>query len=88
MARLRIRIFSSNENFGVGILLNRHFCLLPTYPALLFQKLSSTTTKMATEVLKVSNREEDQMNNEPSMSGTTKVGVIIPPPDIKGLFAS
>ena len=33
--------------------------------------------------LKVSNREEDSMNKEPSMSGQQIVGLIIPPPDIR-----
>jgi hypothetical protein len=33
--------------------------------------------------LKVSHREEDSMNKEPSMSGQQIVGLIIPPPDIR-----
>lgn len=33
--------------------------------------------------LKVSHREEDSMNIEPSMSGQQIVGLIIPPPDIR-----
>lgn len=33
--------------------------------------------------IKVSGREEDSMNKEPSMSGQTIVGLIIPPPDIR-----
>ncbi|PIC49711.1 hypothetical protein B9Z55_008232 [Caenorhabditis nigoni] len=32
---------------------------------------------------KVSNREEDSMNNEPSLSGKTIIGLIYPPPDIR-----
>jgi hypothetical protein len=35
------------------------------------------------QVLMVSNREEDSMNKEPSMSGQQIVGLIIPPPDIR-----
>jgi hypothetical protein len=35
--------------------------------------------------LRVSNREEDVMNTEQSMSGRQIVGLIIPPPDIRGL---
>ncbi|CAD6190228.1 unnamed protein product [Caenorhabditis auriculariae] len=31
----------------------------------------------------VSNREEDSMNNEPSLSGKTIIGLIYPPPDIR-----
>ena len=38
-----------------------------------------------TEVERVSNREEDALNNEPTMSGKSRVGLIIPPPDIRGL---
>ncbi|CAD5209314.1 unnamed protein product [Bursaphelenchus okinawaensis] len=34
---------------------------------------------------RVSNREEDLMNNEPSMSGRSVVGLIIPPPDIRAI---
>ncbi|KAI1701779.1 pre-mRNA splicing factor PRP21 like protein domain-containing protein [Ditylenchus destructor] len=33
--------------------------------------------------LRVSNREEDSLNTEPSMSGKNIVGMIIPPPDIR-----
>ncbi|KAI6207098.1 Splicing factor 3A subunit 1 [Aphelenchoides besseyi] len=40
---------------------------------------------MATEVLRVSNREEDMMNNEPSLSGKSIVGLIIPPPDVRAI---
>lgn len=36
--------------------------------------------------LVVSNREEDSMNNEPSMSSRNVVGLIIPPPEIRSLF--
>ncbi|EGT52787.1 CBN-PRP-21 protein [Caenorhabditis brenneri] len=32
---------------------------------------------------KVSNREEDSMNNEPSLSGKAIIGLIYPPPDIR-----
>ncbi|KAI6226361.1 hypothetical protein M3Y99_00537200 [Aphelenchoides fujianensis] len=39
----------------------------------------------AADVMRVSNREEDRMNNEASMSGRTIVGVIIPPPDIRAI---
>lgn len=39
--------------------------------------------ELETEPLKVSNREEDSMNKEPSMSGQQIVGLIIPPPDIR-----
>lgn len=35
--------------------------------------------------IRVSNREEDSMNNEPSLSGKLIVGLIIPPPDIRSL---
>lgn len=38
------------------------------------------------EPLKVSGREEDSMNKEPSMSGQQIVGLIIPPPDIRSLL--
>ncbi|KAH7699804.1 splicing factor 3a, partial [Aphelenchoides avenae] len=40
---------------------------------------------IATQVaqLRVSNREEDALNNEPSMSGKQIIGIIIPPPDIR-----
>uniref|UniRef100_A0A8R1ENC5 SURP motif domain-containing protein n=1 Tax=Caenorhabditis japonica TaxID=281687 RepID=A0A8R1ENC5_CAEJA len=31
----------------------------------------------------VSNREEDSMNNEPSLSGKTIIGLIYPPPEIR-----
>lgn len=31
----------------------------------------------------VSNREEDSMNNEASMSGKQIIGIIYPPPDIR-----
>ncbi|WKX97788.1 hypothetical protein Q1695_013455 [Nippostrongylus brasiliensis] len=36
-----------------------------------------------TAVTVVSNREEDSMNNEPSLSGRTIIGLIYPPPDIR-----
>lgn len=36
--------------------------------------------------IRVSHREEDSMNNEPSLSGKTIVGLIIPPPDIRSLL--
>jgi len=36
--------------------------------------------------IKVSGREEDSMNKEPSMSGQQIVGLIIPPPDIRSFF--
>ncbi|KHJ82874.1 surp module, partial [Oesophagostomum dentatum] len=36
-----------------------------------------------TAVAVVSNREEDSMNNEPSLSGRTIIGLIFPPPDIR-----
>ena len=36
--------------------------------------------------LKVSHREEDSMNQEPSMSGQQIVGLIIPPPDIRSMI--
>jgi hypothetical protein len=39
---------------------------------------------MAAEVQAVSNREEDRLNNEPTMSSKSIVGLIIPPPDIRG----
>lgn len=41
--------------------------------------------QIATQVaqLRVSNREEDALNNEPSMSGKQIIGIIIPPPDIR-----
>jgi hypothetical protein len=37
--------------------------------------------------LKVSHREEDSMNKEPSMSGQQIVGLIIPPPDIRSMIS-
>jgi hypothetical protein len=36
--------------------------------------------------IKVSGREDDSMNKEPSMSGQQIVGLIIPPPDIRSFF--
>lgn len=36
----------------------------------------------------VSNREEDSMNNEPSLSGRAIIGLIYPPPDIRSKFYS
>lgn len=37
-------------------------------------------------VVMVSNREEDSVNTEPSMSGRQLIGIIYPPPDIRSLF--
>lgn len=34
-------------------------------------------------VVVVSNREEDSVNTEPSMSGRQVIGIIYPPPDIR-----
>lgn len=34
----------------------------------------------------VSNREEDLMNNEPTLSGKSIIGLIYPPPDIRGKY--
>lgn len=34
-------------------------------------------------VVMVSNREEDSVNTEPSMSGRQVIGIIYPPPDIR-----
>lgn len=45
-----------------------------------FQSLYSV--KMAPVIL-VSNREEDSMNTEPSLSGRQVIGIIYPPPDIR-----
>lgn len=35
--------------------------------------------------IQVSNRDEEPVNNEPSLSGKLVVGLIIPPPDIRSL---
>lgn len=40
---------------------------------------------MATEILGVSNREEDSMNQEPSLNMRSVVGMIIPPPEIRAI---
>jgi hypothetical protein len=37
-------------------------------------------------VQRVSNREEDSMNLEPSLSGKEIIGIIYPPPDIRSKF--
>ncbi|EPB67205.1 surp module [Ancylostoma ceylanicum] len=39
-----------------------------------------------TAVTVVSHREEDSMNNEPSLSGRTIIGLIYPPPDIRSML--
>ena len=41
-----------------------------------------------TAVQRVSNREEDSMNLEPSLSGKEIIGIIYPPPDIRSKYIS
>lgn len=36
--------------------------------------------------IRTSYREEDSMNNEPSLSGKQIVGLIVPPPDIRSIY--
>lgn len=76
---------SSSLRFSFYSHLNTSFQVLSLALCILSNKIFSG--KMApTAVQVVSHREEDSMNNEPSLSGRTIIGLIYPPPDIRSML--